>query len=75
MTGEAFGLRTAISYIRSAQCCPDCDADAEVIDRGGYVELLIRHDATCPLWRTRRPESGPPYRVRGVLGVLGGEAS
>lgn len=35
--------------------CPDCDADTEMHQLSpGIAELLVRHDATCPAYRTMK---------------------
>lgn len=35
--------------------CPDCNSEAEVVERfPGYYQLNIRHDNTCPWFTSYR---------------------
>jgi hypothetical protein len=40
--------------IEAAARCPDCDSVSVVVsDRGGYTEVAIGHDSTCPWFRAQ----------------------
>lgn len=65
-----------IEAIREARRCPDCDSIVTVafgIDPDGRPTVVIadlRHDATCPSWRSRRPADGSDLGGKTTLGEL-----
>lgn len=52
---EQAQIDAAITAAAMAYRCPDCDADTEMHQLSpGIAELLVRHDDTCPAYRTMK---------------------
>lgn len=60
MTRRSSAPQSVAEILAELATCPDCDSAAEFVGTGSQVlEVIVRHDPTCPWFNARQQHPTP----------------